>query len=999
MAEISNSQNAWSKFKSLAQQVMGTKDVSDAELKKLMKDSDSNGDGLFSLDEFKEALSTYDEYMDLEEDFLEAFEAIAIGDGEAASISDEDIESAIKGAEEAVEAAEASGGGAPSGGGPSGSPQNDLGKDKQNQQEGITRSDIEGKDVDTLQNEKSNLLNDISSMRDEKNTAIADAKQKTADTQKEYENATQAFDDLITTQEETEESAQQASDKVQELSTQKSDKNSEISTQEGVVSEATTLVSTISSSLSSLQEPPQYISETVTNSDGTTSTVQKENPAYQAYLDQKAELESQLADAEADLTAQEELLASLEVELTNIEKNHQQAVDDYCKLKEQLGQLTPELADAQKAIQDSKTIYDKAQGEENKVASQYDQQINALRNNLGVYNDVIKEKELNVPEGYSVVNGQIVGGEGENQHTLTPSSEEELPEGAKIDENNIIRDADGKEIGRVFGADTENPQVYIKEPAPLDPQLIDICVDMLLNGHELNDNPATAEEVWTDINGNGLELGEINSTDLAKIRDAYNQRVELHNSHETEEKLKTFDEMAEEMLKDSKPEVYEHVKGAAEKADSLDAQEQSFSEYIKENGVDVATTSQVVLDKYLNDYIKEQTGSEAKYELSDEKIDEVVSSMINGAEKNSEQIPASELLKDYDFDSVSSDSVAKIIQQYNEQSETSFTENIDNFELEPEEITHITDSLVKSLNSNDENLQNSSSEVLNELIDKSLSENDSSIIDTIIKSADENLSQVQKLINDGDLINKIDTSKLEDSLKAELNANLEEISKREPEKCDAFSENNGFELVKGEGNTDMSYSIIKPKNLDPNEEVPVMVYLHGSGGNERSLYNQIMDEYNLAEGFNGYIICPTAQGYWDNERSAQNIDQILNTFAQTHKIDANNITVVGHSMGGSGALYMADSEVFKDDEGFKFKKAAAITGYPNAKNDYDIPVALYADNTSVNALKDHLLNPDSEDMYVDWVGEAHTNMDNRAFTEDADGDGKADLLEWLYDDN
>ena len=98
------------------------------------------------------------------------------------------------------------------------------------------------------------------------------------------------------------------------------------------------------------------------------------------------------------------------------------------------------------------------------------------------------------------------------------------------------------------------------------------------------------------------------------------------------------------------------------------------------------------------------------------------------------------------------------IERYNEQSETSFTENIDNFELEPEEITHITDSLVESLNSNDKNLQNSSSEVLNELIDKSLSENNSSIIDTIIKSADANLSQVQKLINDGDLMNKIDTS-------------------------------------------------------------------------------------------------------------------------------------------------------------------------------------------------------------------------------------------------
>ena len=211
MSGISNSQNAWSKFKSLAQQVMGTKELSDAQLKKLMNDSDSNGDGLFSLDELKEALSSYDEYMDLEEEFLESFESIAIEDGEAASISDEDIEAAINGVEEVAEA----GGGGGSGGGTGGGTKTGANKDNADKQESLSRTDLEGKDVDTLQNEKGNLLNDISSVRDEKNTAIADSKQKTEETQKEYENATQAFDELITTQEETEESAQAASDKVQ----------------------------------------------------------------------------------------------------------------------------------------------------------------------------------------------------------------------------------------------------------------------------------------------------------------------------------------------------------------------------------------------------------------------------------------------------------------------------------------------------------------------------------------------------------------------------------------------------------------------------------------------------------------------------------------------------------------------------------------------------------------------------------------------------------------
>lgn len=782
MSEIINNQNAWSKFKSLAQQVIGTNDINDADLKKLLSDSDTNGDGLFSLDELKNALTSYEEYMALEEEFIEVFNAIAKEDGESSSISEQDITSAINGAQEGADVASEndapSGGNGPSGGPSGGGPKPDPTKGG-NEQDSISRSDLEGKDINTLQNEKNGVLNDISSVRDEKATAIAGAEQKTKSTQEEYENATKNFDDLIKTQEETEESAQKASDKVQELNTQKSDKNSEISTQEGVVSDATTLVSTINSSLNSLQEPPQYIYETVTNSDGTTSTIQKDNPAYAAYLAQKAALEAQLADAEADLAEQEKLLSSLESELTVIEKNHQQAVEDYCQIKEQLGQLTPELAEAQKAIQSSKSEYDKAQTEEAQVASQFDKQIETLRNNLGVYSDVIQEKELTLPEGYSIINGQIVGGEGENQHTLKLSSEADLPEGAKIDANNIIRDANGNEIGRILGAEGSNPQVYIKEPPPLEPELIDMCVDILLNGHNLDETFTTAEEVWTDIKGNGLDLQEINSTDLAAIREAYNQRVELHNAHETEEKLKTFDEMAEAMLKESKPEAFKHVQGAIKNADEKDAQEKTFSEYIKENGVDVATTSQIILDKYLNDFIKEQTGTEAKYDLSDEKIDEVVSSLLNGAQKNGEPISASELLQNYDFDSISTETIAKIVQQYNEKSETNFADSIDTAKIGEQELSHITDSLIKSLNSNDENMQISSQETLNKLIDKTLSENNTVIIDSIINAAKENLPAVQKLISDNNLISKIDTSNLEDSLKTDLKGKIEEINKKE----------------------------------------------------------------------------------------------------------------------------------------------------------------------------------------------------------------------------
>ena len=44
---------------------------------------------------------------------------------------------------------------------------------------------------------------------------------------------------------------------------------------------------------------------------------------------------------------------------------------------------------------------------------------------------------------------------------------------------------------------------------------------------------------------------------------------------------------------------------------------------------------------------------------------------------------------------------------------------------------------------------------------------------------------------------------------------------------------------------------------------------------------------------------------------------------------------------------MTLKEIFKDNEGYKFSKAAALTGYPTTGKDNEIPVAIYADNTIV----------------------------------------------------
>ena len=125
MSSINNSSEGWKYLKSMADKLGGAKNISDADLKKLLMNADADGDGVISVFEFKEEFLNSGEYKDLEEDFLKAFEAIAKSDGKNESISDNDISDACDKAEEAAKAAEEAessggGGGADGGGGSNG---------------------------------------------------------------------------------------------------------------------------------------------------------------------------------------------------------------------------------------------------------------------------------------------------------------------------------------------------------------------------------------------------------------------------------------------------------------------------------------------------------------------------------------------------------------------------------------------------------------------------------------------------------------------------------------------------------------------------------------------------------------------------------------------------------------------------------------------------------------------------------------------------------------
>ena len=127
--------------------------------------------------------------------------------------------------------------------------------------------------------------------------------------------------------------------------------------------------------------------------------------------------------------------------------------------------------------------------------------------------------------------------------------------------------------------------------------------------------------------------------------------------------------------------------------------------------------------------------------------------------------------------------------------------------------------------------------------------------------------------------------------------------------------------------------------LQPNEELPVLVYLHGLGEvgkGEQGMYSAhgpggIVPDWDLAN-FNGYIICPQlSSGNWSNANAENNLRQLMDSFQETH--NTGKSVIMGASLGGSGATYMANhmGSEYVDE-------AVILSGYSGGVNDIQIPV-------------------------------------------------------------
>lgn len=207
----------------------------------------------------------------------------------------------------------------------------------------------------------------------------------------------------------------------------------------------------------------------------------------------------------------------------------------------------------------------------------------------------------------------------------------------------------------------------------------------------------------------------------------------------------------------------------------------------------------------------------------------------------------------------------------------------------------------------------------------------------------------------------------------------------------------------------MPYALYVPSTLDESKKTPLIVWLHGSGEvgvGENTFFNsgllKTMEKWKH-EGFNSYILCPQLAGNyntgrWNKETTRDNLQTLLDKFIAEHNIDTERIFIVGHSLGGQGALYMAH------ELPEYFSRCVVLSGYNSGIDISEIIIPTIGfvgtesageDTTSVNYMKNYFRETFGHDNTF-FIETSHGGVPNAAFNIDSDDDNRSDLIEWLF---
>lgn len=210
----------------------------------------------------------------------------------------------------------------------------------------------------------------------------------------------------------------------------------------------------------------------------------------------------------------------------------------------------------------------------------------------------------------------------------------------------------------------------------------------------------------------------------------------------------------------------------------------------------------------------------------------------------------------------------------------------------------------------------------------------------------------------------------------------------------------------------LPYAVYTPSSLNAGESIPLLVWLHGQGqyrngaadlgikpcGQSAFLrYPGLRAEKFV--GFKGYILAPQLSGMgnrgnWNNTVVKNELEQLINQFLSNHNVDESNIFIGGYSLGGTGAVYMAQN--IKN----RFSKALVLSGVAgNNLEQITIPVkGYYGGRNDVGAPFMKEIGekvPNSEIIKLENTD--HPMVPDNTIAIDENNNNVPDIFEWLLD--
>lgn len=214
----------------------------------------------------------------------------------------------------------------------------------------------------------------------------------------------------------------------------------------------------------------------------------------------------------------------------------------------------------------------------------------------------------------------------------------------------------------------------------------------------------------------------------------------------------------------------------------------------------------------------------------------------------------------------------------------------------------------------------------------------------------------------------------------------------------------------------MPFGLFSPAENDGSTPLPLIISLHGAleiGEQPHTLKSNFLTkefrnwEYTGLDGFDAYVVCPQLTGYglsetWSCPETADKFFDLLEYLKQNYNIDENRISIEGHSLGGQGAVYMAA------DPRANFASVVLVSAYHPG-----IPYAHIQSHVIGFTGSPYLPAPREDWNSYNFMADAfskhfgienwtvkscsHYDIPMVALREDADSDGKSDLISWILD--